>query len=1128
MTFPSRPTLLSLAIALLAAPAWAEDIDLYTSGNTSLNAPNVLFFVDNSSNWSANNQAWTKAGVLTKCGTDTTCQNYVSQVFGSDSSLKQGQVEMRALKLVINELVCGTGAKLNINAGVMLYNTAGTVSSNSVTTGYIRHAIKGLDSTYCASLTSDLENIATNITTPDFKGPSSAEYGAPLFEAFKYFGGYTNPANANTGTAGTPASATAFGPIRNSKPTTLEDVAAFTDSGKGTYKSPISSANSCGKNYIVLIGNKFPNQEYGTNQNATPPTNSTLTGLGYSPNQLYNVSNKSSIRFADEWSQFLATTDVSSAAGQQPVYTYTLDIFNGSPDADQGQLLRSMALNGGTGTSGYYQINGDLKSLIDAFKDIFTQIAAVNSVFASASLPVSVNTQGTYLNQVFIGMFRPDGSARPRWAGNLKQYQFAISGSGANTSLFLADKDSKAAVDSANTGFIKACATSFWTTDSGTYWQRVPEAQTPLTACPTLPAGVSVYSDLPDGNIVERGAIAEKLRALTTDTRNIKTCATLACTSLVDFNTTQISSSTLSSTLVNWVRGINVGDGPTDVSGSYQLYKDASGNTPPSPNLMRPTIHGDVVHSRPLAINYGTASNNDVVVFYGSGDGMLRAVDGNQTTSAGGSELWSFVAPEFFAKFNRLRENEPKIKYPTVSSTETPTPIPKDYFFDGSISAYQERDANDNITKLHLYASMRRGGRTLYAFNVTNRPSSSANPTLLWKYGCPNDGDDNNCTTARGSNVTKIGQTWSTPHILRVKGAASNYVVFGGGYDKCEDDETTLCGSTTKGQGIFILNAENGNEVAYIDLTSVNSAAGRVIADISAIDVNGDGYTDVLYAVDTRGNVWRTNLSNPSNGYTGYDATQWQTNTYRLAKVSDWSSYGTQSRKFMYAPDVVTLGALNMVLVGSGDREQPLDTSKAAKVLNRFYGFKDFYASAIATTTNGLDCDTKGNTTLDTGCDLVNTTSTSIGGVTPDYRTALVSSKGWYIELDSTVTSPTEQVVTTPVTTGGYTYFSTFQATDHTSPSATCSNLGTGRGYAVNFLDGSLRAGDGIRSATFAGGGIPPSAVAGVVQIGDNKYPFLIGGRPNDSGGSALDPQKVKLNIITKRKQVYRYQNIDK
>ena len=189
----------------------------------------------------------------------------------------------------------------------------------------------------------------------------------------------------------------------------FEDVDAFTNAGKNNYQSPISSTNSCGKNYLILVGNTWPNQEYGTNPNANPPTNTLMTRLGRLPTemQIYSTS-KSNIRFGDEWTQFLAATDVSDQPGQQPVFTYTLNVYNASADANQTTLLKSMARVGGTGASGYFEVGGDLKKLVDAFKDIFTQIAAVNSVFASASLPVSVNTQGTYLNQVFIGMFRPD------------------------------------------------------------------------------------------------------------------------------------------------------------------------------------------------------------------------------------------------------------------------------------------------------------------------------------------------------------------------------------------------------------------------------------------------------------------------------------------------------------------------------------------------------------------------------------------------------------------------------------------------------------------------------------------------------------------------------------------------
>ena len=68
-------------------------------------------------------------------------------------------------------------------------------------------------------------------------------------------------------------------------------------------------------------------------------------------------------------------------------------------------------------------------------------------------------------------------------------------------------------------------------------------------------------------------------------------------------------------------------------------------------------MHGDVVHSRPVAVNFGTAAAPNVVVFYGANDGWLRAVNGNRTDAIGsipaGGELWSFMPPDFLPKRSR-------------------------------------------------------------------------------------------------------------------------------------------------------------------------------------------------------------------------------------------------------------------------------------------------------------------------------------------------------------------------------------------------------------------------------------------------------------------------------------------
>jgi len=165
--------------------------------------------------------------------------------------------------------------------------------------------------------------------------------------------------------------------------------------------------------------------------------------------------------WADEWARLMNQKDGSSTLdGAQNIITYTVGIIDNSGTntckPDYPALLKTAAKYGG---GSYFQTE-DTAALVAAFEKILNEVQAVNSVFASSSLPVSVNAQGTYLNQVFLGMFRPDAKAGPRWVGNLKQYQFILSG----TDLILGDNDTppKAALNSIG-GFISPNAISFWT-----------------------------------------------------------------------------------------------------------------------------------------------------------------------------------------------------------------------------------------------------------------------------------------------------------------------------------------------------------------------------------------------------------------------------------------------------------------------------------------------------------------------------------------------------------------------------------------------------------------------------------------------------------------------------------------
>ena len=57
----------------------------------------------------------------------------------------------------------------------------------------------------------------------------------------------------------------------------------------------------------------------------------------------------------------------------------------------------------------------------------------------------------------------------------------------------------------------------------------------------------------------------------------------------------------------------------------------------------------------------------------------LRAVKGGQTATDG-HELWSFVAPEFYSKFKRLRDASPELRTPATSAARVRVGLRHDFW----------------------------------------------------------------------------------------------------------------------------------------------------------------------------------------------------------------------------------------------------------------------------------------------------------------------------------------------------------------------------------------------------------------------------------------------------------------
>jgi Tfp pilus tip-associated adhesin PilY1 len=806
----------------------------------------------------------------------------------------------------------------------------------------------------------------------------------------------------------------------------------------------------------------------------------------------------------DEWARFLRQTGVpvpGTTDVRTQVTTYTIDVFNAQQHPDFSALLFNAARVGG---GKYYQAR-DKNALIQALREILTEVQAVNSAFSSASLPVNATNRAQNENQVFIGVFKPDRLKRPDWFGNLKRYQLISSGS----TIDLGDANGNRAINP-QTGFITDCAVSFWTTDSGNYWQ------TPLTTEP-VPLGqcttntTSDLSDLPDGPFVEKGAVSEVLRkgnstTATPDadgnyTVNRKvytvTAATAANTTPPEFDA---ATSGLDDKLVLFTRGHDIRDEDIDQN-----------QTEP-----RSTIHGDVVHSRPQPLNFGGSTG--VVVFYGSNDGHYRAVKAET-----GVELWSFIAPEHFGKLQRLFANNPNNRFHGDQAIGTE---PKDYFFDGSTGVYQVFNTDGTSKTAYIYPTMRRGGRKIYAFNV----SDPANPRYMWSKGCASN---DNATCDAG--FTAIGQTWPVPNVATLAGYCGSggcidadtprlpVIVLGGGYDQCDDQNTATPCAATRGRGVYVIDATNGSLIKYFDFSSFAGARG-VAADVALIDVNNDAMVDYGYAVDTGGNVYRMDFIDGPTTLQPLDSSAW------TATQVAYTKQASDPRKFLFPPALVQATASTVYLaLGSGDREHPLMSQypfgtlgdPASAILNRFYVFKDNVGDDDG---DPVTADVPLN--LDDATLMADYTDANSCGTPPILPSS--SLRGWFIDLDEH--GQGEQTVTSAVVAAGFVFFSTNRPTSTETTTCTTS-LGEARGYFVNLLNGSGAVGvagacGGERSSTFVGGGLPPSPVLATVPVDGQLRTVVIGAvQKTGEPSSPIEAQRVRPPIASDRKPIYWYKS---
>ena len=409
------------------------------------------------------------------------------------------------------------------------------------------------------------------------------------------------------------------------------------------------------------------------------------------------------------------------------------------------------------------------------------------------------------------------------------------------------------------------------------------------------------------------------------------------------------------------------------------------------------------------------------------------------------------------------------------------------------------RDTAESNEHVYLYAGMRRGGRSYYALDVTDRKK----PELLW-------------TIHGGDGVfKKLGQTWAKPIKTKIKvaGTIQDVLIFSGGYNPKEDNRAEYLDVNKDsgdliGNAIYIINARTGeliwsasnDDSASLTLKRMQYS---IPGGVRVIDMEGDGLADQLFFADTGGQVWRLYINNgnfsienlvwPSdsdNDGKGEETDGVMANlgpTKARDSSDDGSIQQTHSRRFYVEPDVSLIrlnGQLNLAIgIGSGNRTDPLNRfssvqDRAYMMVTRNYANPEVNSDNVKrpvpihkTITNDQLMDITAN---------LSASFEDIYGSSSDQP----MHEGWYINMehkDDNGDDIGEKIVTEFVTFEGVVYFNTYLISNKISTSCN-PTPGSARAYAVDLITGNPvneedLDDDGMpeRYTNLANSGLPPT-----------------------------------------------------
>jgi hypothetical protein len=561
---------------------------------------------------------------------------------------------------------------------------------------------------------------------------------------------------------------------------------------------------------------------------------------------------------------------------------------------------------------------------------------------------------------------------------------------------------------------------------------------------------------------------------------------------------------------------------------------------------LRDTVLGDIFHSNPVVVGptpinlanepgYGPIGDpnsfverfgrREKILYAGANDGMLHGFGAGRFRTGDNPATPTITETAFYDVGDGIERFGYVPGFLVKNLKNLPQDGAKPYFVDGQIIAADAwfpsgggdvvKTANEWATV--LVTGMRNGGAGYLALDVTD-PTAGAGqthgpyPKVLWEFADPNQ---------------PLGRSWSRPVITRVKlkaglatdacGAADGdgaapltpngdcrerwVAIFGGGYLEQGDPSILTMfltdpnnpAWTAASKSVFIVALDNGQVLAKASF----SAADPVLREMkfsfpsepAVLDINFDGFADLVYIGDTGGQLWKWDISAVGQTSSGtVPLTTWPIGRFFVAPTGS----NGHRRSFFYPPTASLSNGVLTVGLGTGERTNLEYRSVVNRDENQYYVIKD-------TTPTG--------TGAFTGLPLTLAQLSLLNGLDVDPNPA---DKGYYL-----AGNPDEKFVSDSITFGGFvittSYTPQFTSSD---PNGECEAKGLATLYifAVGNGDGYFP-GTGDPNETrrlVVGAGLPTSpsiTVAGnltkvVVQTSDGRVTKTDG---PGAGGSPVE-----------------------